>query len=242
MMAMGNASKNVSPTWYRRAPVGFEEAEPRARAARKLRVLVVDDNTDAAAALSFLVECWGHDVRLAYDGDQAMRMASGYSPDAVLLDIGLPGMSGYDVAASLRASETQVQSSCDALRAVQTQRTVQEMSDQVNAAASSQARARHGRQAAQLTNDAEQAPPRALLVAVTGYGLPEDIAKARAAGFDFHVTKPSNTALLESLLARYAGRFDGLSQLAEGRGDCQEEGRVTGPMMPTEALAALSSV
>nr|WP_301290883.1 response regulator [Robbsia andropogonis] len=146
---MGNASKNVSPTWYRRAPVAFEEAEPRARAARKLRVLVVDDNTDAAAALSLLVECWGHDVRLAYDGDQAMRMASGYSPDAVLLDIGLPGMSGYDVAASLRASETQVQSSCDALRAVQTQRTVQEMSDQVNAAASSQARARarHGRQA-----------------------------------------------------------------------------------------------
>jgi two-component system CheB/CheR fusion protein len=66
------------------------------------RVLVVDDNADAREALRFLLEDEGHRVRTAGDGPTALREAETFRPDVVLLDIGLPGMDGYEVARRLR--------------------------------------------------------------------------------------------------------------------------------------------
>jgi PAS domain S-box-containing protein len=67
------------------------------------RVLVVDDNTDAAESLATLVEMWGHEVRSAHDGPAALAAAEEFRPDVILLDIGLPGLTGYEVAGRLRA-------------------------------------------------------------------------------------------------------------------------------------------
>ncbi len=72
-------------------------------ASTPLRVLVVDDCPDTTASLSWLLESWGHDVRVAHEGHAALEEARAYRPHVVLLDIGLPGMNGYDVAGRLRA-------------------------------------------------------------------------------------------------------------------------------------------
>lgn len=66
------------------------------------RVLVVDDSVDSAETLGELLKIWGHDVRLAHDGPGAVAAARDYRPEVVLLDIGLPGMDGFAVAAQLR--------------------------------------------------------------------------------------------------------------------------------------------
>lgn len=66
------------------------------------RVLVADDNRDAAQSLCTLLKLWGHEVRLAYDGPQTLEEALRFRPELVLLDIGLPKMHGYDVAQRLR--------------------------------------------------------------------------------------------------------------------------------------------
>lgn len=71
--------------------------------AAKRRLLVVDDNKDAAESMSMLLQMWGHDVVFAYDGPSALETAQRWQPEAVFLDIGLPGMDGYEVAARLRA-------------------------------------------------------------------------------------------------------------------------------------------
>jgi CheY-like chemotaxis protein len=68
-------------------------------------VLIVDDNLDAASSLAMLVEILGHEVRLAADGIEAVEVASEFRPELVLLDIGLPGLSGYDVARRIRDQE-----------------------------------------------------------------------------------------------------------------------------------------
>jgi PAS domain S-box-containing protein len=67
-----------------------------------LRLLVVDDNRDAADTLAALLSVLGHEVVVAHDGHQALRMLDGLQPHAVFLDIGMPGMSGYDVAQAVR--------------------------------------------------------------------------------------------------------------------------------------------
>jgi PAS domain S-box-containing protein len=69
------------------------------------RVLVVDDNVDAAESLATLMRLEGHEVRVAHNGPEALRVAEEHHPEAVLLDIGLPGMNGYEVARSLRQQE-----------------------------------------------------------------------------------------------------------------------------------------
>ena len=68
------------------------------------RVLVVDDNVDAAESLSDIVRMLGHSTEVAYDGPSAIEKARANPPDVVLCDIGLPGMSGYEVAKTLRAN------------------------------------------------------------------------------------------------------------------------------------------
>jgi len=114
------------------------------------RVLVIEDNVDAAETLAALIELEGHLVKVAGDGATGIRIARELCPDIVLCDLGLPDMSGYDVARELRCDES--------LRAT-------------------------------------------LLVALSGYAAPEDVARAHAAGFDQHLAKPVALDRLRSVLA-----------------------------------------
>jgi signal transduction histidine kinase/ActR/RegA family two-component response regulator len=70
--------------------------------ARTLRVLVVDDNQDATESLAMLLRMVGYAVRTAFDGEGALAAAAAFHPDVIVLDIGLPGMTGYEVAHRLR--------------------------------------------------------------------------------------------------------------------------------------------
>jgi len=115
------------------------------------RILVVDDNADAAETLSILLRLSGHEVRCELHPDAALAAVSAYRPDVCILDIGLPGMSGLELAARLRALPETKES---------------------------------------------------LLIAVSGYGKPEDKAQAEAAGFEVHLTKPIDPARLLLLLSR----------------------------------------
>jgi PAS domain S-box-containing protein len=138
-------------------------AAPRASSrttdvARAHKVLVVDDNLDAAATLAEVLGLLGHAVRVAHDGPGALQLAREMRPDAVFLDIGLPGMDGYQVARTLRA---------------------------------------------ELAAASCGAP--VLLVALTGYGQPEDRIKAREAGFDHHMIKPTPIEEVVRLLAALSG-------------------------------------
>lgn len=67
------------------------------------RILVVDDNQDAADMLAALLEVSGYLTRAVFDGPDALAQAATFQPDAALVDIGLPGMDGYEVARRLRA-------------------------------------------------------------------------------------------------------------------------------------------
>ena len=78
-------------------------AEGSVGAAAPSRVLVVDDNVDAAESLAALLEIEGHDVRIAHDGDGALRIAAEFLPRVIFLDIGMPGKDGYETARELRA-------------------------------------------------------------------------------------------------------------------------------------------
>lgn len=71
-----------------------------------LRILVVDDNVDAADMLATVLRLDGHEVRTAYDGYEALTAANEFKPTFILLDIGMPGMSGYEVAMKLREDGT----------------------------------------------------------------------------------------------------------------------------------------
>jgi PAS domain S-box-containing protein len=77
------------------------EGEPVNAAVRR-RILVVDDNRDASESMGMLLRVWGHEVRTAHDGASALQMATEFQPEMVLLDIGLPGMDGYEVAKKLQ--------------------------------------------------------------------------------------------------------------------------------------------
>jgi CheY-like chemotaxis protein len=66
------------------------------------RILVVDDNRDAAASLAMLLQLTGNETQTAFDGPSAIDMAASFKPDVVLLDIGLPGLNGYEVARRMR--------------------------------------------------------------------------------------------------------------------------------------------
>jgi CheY-like chemotaxis protein len=138
-----------------KAAVEFREAVRAAahmQAPReRLRVLVVDDNADAAHMLTALLRMAGHEVQKAASGAEALRAGAQLKPDAAVLDIAMQGMSGYALAQEIR-------------------------------------RAPWG-------GDVR-------LVAVTGHGGPEDIARSRAAGFAHHLTKPVVIDELLELLAR----------------------------------------
>jgi len=71
--------------------------------AHRLRVLVVEDNQDTATSLAMVLRLSGYDVRVAFDAPAALKEVAEWSPDAAILDIGLPSLDGYEVARKLRA-------------------------------------------------------------------------------------------------------------------------------------------
>jgi CheY-like chemotaxis protein len=73
----------------------------------RLRVLVVDDNVDLAESVALLLRMDGHEVMTAADGPAALEIVSIFNPQVVVLDIGLPGMDGYEVARQLRAQSSE---------------------------------------------------------------------------------------------------------------------------------------
>jgi signal transduction histidine kinase/ActR/RegA family two-component response regulator len=155
-----SAGPNQGSEFVARLPV-LAEAPPAANgeaappfAAGTYRVLIVDDNADAAESLALLLQTMGQVVQTAHDGVTALDAVERFGPDVVLLDIGLPGMNGYEVARELR---------------------------------------RRG-----LSN--------VLLVALTGYGQQEDQARAREAGFDHHLVKPTDVTRLPELFATFRRR------------------------------------
>ena len=74
------------------------------RTSAPLRILVVDDNTDAGEALAQILQDDGNEVRMAFQGEAALEVAAVFHPNLILLDIGLPGMDGHEVARRLRAN------------------------------------------------------------------------------------------------------------------------------------------
>ncbi|WP_170162342.1 PAS domain-containing protein [Caldimonas tepidiphila] len=136
------------------APPAVREGQPSAPGSdRGLRVLVVDDNVDAAETLAALLGMIGHTTRVAHDGLQALDAAREFRPEAVFLDLGMPGMDGYEVARALRGTPGFA---------------------------------------------------RTLLVALTGWGAESDRALSREAGFDQHLTKPADLAVIDALLKKLA--------------------------------------
>jgi two-component system, sensor histidine kinase len=117
------------------------------------RVLVVEDNPDSRESLALLLSLHGYDVRASADGPDGLAEALAWRPDAVVADIGLPGMDGWTLAEQLRA-----------------------------------------RVGADM-----------LLVALTGYGSPDDVARSMGAGFDAHLAKPADPERLLGLLAGAGG-------------------------------------
>ena len=85
-------------------PAAPSPERPAPPPARGRRVLVVDDNADAADSLAMLLEVEGHDVTVAHDGPSAVALASERRPEVILLDLGMPTMSGYEVAQRVRAA------------------------------------------------------------------------------------------------------------------------------------------
>jgi CheY-like chemotaxis protein len=133
---------------------GATEPRPAATSNDRLvgrRLVLVDDSDDARATLADVLEVMGHHVLTAANGPEALRLAYEEQPEAYVVDIGLPGMNGYEVARQLR-----------------------------------------------------QTPggERLLLIALSGYGSPEDKKQAEEAGFDTHLTKPANIEELKRLLAQ----------------------------------------
>jgi CheY-like chemotaxis protein/two-component sensor histidine kinase len=86
----------------RRTPVWHDE---KAEAPPTRRILIVDDNQDAAYTLSMLLRTFGNEVSTAHDGLEAVGAAASFKPEVVLLDIGLPGLNGYDVARRIRQQD-----------------------------------------------------------------------------------------------------------------------------------------
>ncbi len=132
-------------------PMSSADAPPPPSA---LRILLVDDNEDATETLAEILRISGHEVRTAYDGTAALAAAPRFGPDVVILDIGLPDMSGHEVARALRAAGLDG----------------------------------------------------AVLVGLSGFGAPEDHDRAREAGFDHYLLKPTSLAEIEALLARAVPR------------------------------------
>jgi CheY-like chemotaxis protein len=83
-------------------PAASEEACGEGAANCPRRILVVDDNRDSAESLARLLQMFNHEAQTAYDGPSALQAVDSFHPDVIVLDIGMPGMDGYEVARRLR--------------------------------------------------------------------------------------------------------------------------------------------
>ena len=119
----------------------------------KRRILVVDDNTDAAESLAALLSISGHETRLAHDGLQAVEEARAFQPDVVFLDIGMPELDGHETARRIRK---------------------------------------------------EPWGKKMVLVALTGWGQNEDRRRSKEAGFNHHLVKPADPAMVAKLISSLA--------------------------------------
>jgi PAS domain S-box-containing protein len=125
---------------------------PRAAAshASRLKIMIADDNEDAAESIGMLLALAGHEVQTAHSGEDALALAQQFRPDAALLDIGMPDLNGYEVARRLR----------------------------------------------------QEAWGKELrLIALTGWGQASDRERALHSGFDHHLTKPVDPAVLERAIS-----------------------------------------
>lgn len=109
-VAADSAGQNMGSTFVIRLPTLVDSSQwpkPKAEGPARmsppaLRILVVDDNRDAADSLAMLLRTSGNDIRTAYDGVEAVQVANEFEPEVVLLDIGLPNMDGHEVAQRIR--------------------------------------------------------------------------------------------------------------------------------------------
>jgi PAS domain S-box-containing protein len=148
------------PVERRKTPRLALVAEPTAPLPAR-RILVIEDNVDAAETTREALELNGHAVELAYTGPEGIEKARAFKPDVVLCDIGLPGMNGFEVAKAMR-----------------------------------------------LDPDLGSAT----LIALSGYALPEDVDRAKAAGFDLHLAKPPDLAALERSITEARGKVEPAGQ------------------------------
>ncbi|HEX7798184.1 MAG TPA: GAF domain-containing protein [Vicinamibacterales bacterium] len=126
------------------------DISPRVEPVVSRRVLIVDDNEDAAESLAMLIEVLGGQARIALNGHAGLQAVTEFRPDLVLLDIGMPGIDGYETCRRIRLEP-------------------------------------FGRDV--------------LIVALTGWGQEQDKRRAIDAGFDAHLTKPADPAVLERILS-----------------------------------------
>lgn len=101
--SFAQARSHIAP--YHRAVVAKQPTPASgslAHSRRRLRILVADDERDQVATLALLLLDEGHEVREVYRGSEVLRMVRDFDPDVALVDIGMPGMTGYDVAREIR--------------------------------------------------------------------------------------------------------------------------------------------
>jgi CheY-like chemotaxis protein len=133
----------TAPPENRPQAVAIDTAPP-------LRILLIDDSEDTLTSMQMLLASAGHEVESASDSQAGLRAAVDRPPDVAVIDIGMPGMDGYQVAREIRRQ-------CD---------------------------------------------QQIFLIALTGYGQPEDVRRAVAAGFDAHQVKPVQISTLNALLSK----------------------------------------
>ena len=121
-----------------------------------LRILLVEDDADAGETLEVLLSEFGYETSTVKDASAALTAAVVLQPQVVLLDIGLPGMNGYELAQELRE---------------------------------------------RMRN------PQLLLIALSGYGQPEDLRRSREAGIDYHFLKPLKVEKLQEILTDYEAHW-----------------------------------
>jgi CheY-like chemotaxis protein len=134
------------------APISPEQSAPAGGGGLHARIVLADDNRDAADSLAMLLELDGHEVFVGYSGNQALELGRQHRPEVAILDIGMPDMNGYDVARTARR---------------------------------------------------EDWGKTTFLIALTGWGQAEDRDKARAAGFDRHLTKPVDPDRVHEILKTF---------------------------------------
>lgn len=144
----------LAPLEQAAAPREVQPAAEAAAVPATRRIVIVEDNKDVRDLLRLRLKKMGHEVLDAHDGEEGLRIVLQERPDLALVDLGLPGIDGFEVAKGVRA---------------------------------------------ELGADV-------VLVAVSGFGQPEDKRRALEAGFDEHITKPADVKDIEGILKRFPPR------------------------------------